>query len=275
MKKVIVRLGLLCAITLLFVTCSKIDWDFFRHQSKKDCDLQSYNLSFYKEPAPFLFKKKYNGSGDRITEIEFNIFSIVPNASPYKLRLAYHGLAIYLINLNNEQDTTMKIYLNAKGRVKECFGKFRIDYTKFSYDAKNRLSNLEYAWGGPPVFNDTCEYDQYGNILRIYRPFQGERQGSFYKYDYSKKGKRQVYLDQLSHSDDFTLLQYLGFFPELEPVHVRTRVWMGYETYPYWWDRHLANHQFDAKGRLIQYDVFNSITDPQPHFQAFLNWNCK
>jgi hypothetical protein len=50
---------------------------------------------------------------------------------------------------------------------------------------------------------------------------------------------------------------------------------MGYESYPYWWDRHLANHRFDAKGRLIQYDVFNNIDDPGPHFQAFLNWNCK
>jgi hypothetical protein len=277
MKKNVFCTGLLCTITLLLATCNKIDWDFFRQQSKKDCDLQSYYLTLIDQaPDPFLFEKKYNAAGDRITEIKFTFFNLHPVEVPYKLRLAYHGLNIYLINMDNEQDTTMKIFLNSRGRVKKCIGKFVRDFTEFYYDAKNRLSNIETGFFDDHVLNETCEYDSYGNILSISRyDNTGVRVGHFYKYDYSKKTKRQFYLDEPASSDDVALLQYLGFFPELDPVHVRTHVRVGLETGSFLWGRYLTNHQFDPKGRLIGYDIANNMDGTDISFQAILNWKCK
>lgn len=276
MKKTFVHAGLLCTMILLFATCSKVDWHFLKQQGKKDCDVQSYTLSFPWQPsATTLFKKKYNASGDRISEIGFTFVSVGLPFTPYKARLAYHGLAIYLINVDNAQDTTMKIYLNAKGRVKECFGKFRVNYTKFYYDANNRLSSFDFDWG--IAIRNVCEYDQFGNILRIVRDGPGsDRFGSYYVYDYSRKAKRQFYRDAPSENDDFTLLHYLGFFPELEPVHVRTYTWMGTETEAYWYKQHITNHKFDSKGRLFQYDlVYYTEDSTYLNFQAFATWNCK
>lgn len=274
MKKKFLRTGLLCAMTLVCTTCNKRDWDFFEKMAKKDCDVQSYYLSFHDVPSPFLFEKKYNAAGNRITEIAFSFLDYAYDARSYQLRLVYHGKEIYLVDVNNPLDTAMKIYLNARGRVKECFGNFLVQYTKFDYDAHNRLSNVRYSWGFPT--NDTCVYDRYGNILRITNDQGGVHVGTFYYYDYSKKGRRQLYLDEPSHVADFTLLQYLGFFPELEPVHLRKRVLMGTEAHPYWWNKDIINHQFDAKGRLIRYDMVDSaFGEAYLDFQAFINWNCK
>jgi hypothetical protein len=277
MKKTILRTALLCIISMLLVTCGKIDWDFFRHQNKKDCDLQSYYLTLKDHaPHPFLFEKKYNATGDRITEIKFTLFNLHPVEVPYKLRLTYHGWAIYLVNVDNALDTTMKIYLNPKGRVKKCLGKLGIDYTQFDYDARNRLSNMTYGFGDEIVLSDTCEYDTYGNILSMTRfDYRDGRLGNFYKYDYSKKAKRQFYSDEVSANDDLTLLRYLGFFPELDPVHIRTHVRVGLETGSFLWEKYLVNHQLDAKGRLIRYDIANDINGADISFQAILNWICK
>jgi hypothetical protein len=276
MKRVFIRTGLLCTIVLLFATCNKIDWDFFRHQAKKNCDVQSYYLTLDHGPAPFLFEKKYNAAGNRITEIVCTFFNVIPLGSALKLRVAYHGLTIYLVNMDNPLDTTMKIYLNSKGRVKECVGTLGIHYTRFYYDANDRLRNVERSFGDGFILNDSCEYDSYGNILSITHS-QGSagRAGNFYQYDYSKKGKRQFYFDEPSTNNDFALAQYLGLFPELEPVHVRTHVRVGLEVGSALWDKYLAHHQFDAKGRLKQYDIVNNSSGTDLSFQAFVNWKCK
>ena len=40
-------------------------------------------------------------------------------------------------------------------------------------------------------------------------------------------------------------------------------------------EKYLANHQLDAKGRLIQYDIANNPGGADVSFQAILNWKCK
>jgi hypothetical protein len=275
MNSMLVRTGLLCTITLLFTTCNKIDWDFLRHHPKNDCDVQSYYLTLDHGPVPLLFEKKYNTAGNRITEIVCTFFNVISPDSALKLRVAYHGLVIYLVNAYNPLDTTMKIYLNPKGRVRECIGKLGMDYTRFYYDGNDRLKNIEADFGDF-IVKDTCEYDSYGNILSItHKDRSNVRVGNFYQYDYSKKGKRQFYHDEPGFSDDFSLAQYLGLFPELEPVHIRTHVRVGLEVGIFLWDKYLVNHQFDAKGRLKQYDIANDSGGTDLSFQAFVNWRCK
>ena len=53
----------------------------------------------------------------------------------------------------------------------------------------------------------------------------------------------------------FTLLCYLGFFPELNPVHIRTHVDLGPQNGFKYWNKNIFNHQFDSEGKLTKYDV--------------------
>ena len=93
------------------------------------------------------------------------------------------------------------------------------------------------------AFNDTIRYDNYGNVLSI---------GTMtYQYDYSKRPRQQFYCDDFMGDDEpFYLLQYLGYFPEINsPVNLRTYTSAVVFRGP------LTNHQFDGEGRLISYDL--------------------
>ena len=281
MSTFIVRMGLLFAIPLLFSTCYKIDWDFNGSHGKKDCQVQSYYLTPYGDglPIPFLFEKKFNHAG-RVTEINCSFNNILPfeNLIHFNLRVAYHGQEVYLINKESPYDTTLKVYLNAQGRVRECFGTSDfIAHNRFYYNG-NRLRAIEFF---TPYFDgrDTCEYDAYGNILSITSEdlFMGVRDGYFYQYDYSKKVKEQFYFDEIRDlNNDFALLQYLGCFPELTPVNLRTHTRLGLEIGSATYNKDLINHTYDAKGRLTGYDVVSFFEGtPSLFYKAKLNWMCK
>lgn len=281
MKCVIVRMGLLLSIPLLFSTCHKLDWDFFGSHGKKDCLLESYTLPFYGDLGyPFLFKKKFNRAGDRVTEINCSFNNILPieELIHYDLRVVYNDDEVYLINKADATDTTLKVYLNAHGRPRECIGKSDFIFRNRFFYHGNRLRAIEFD---TPEFSqrDTCEYDSRGNILSIsYRDnFSNMRIGYFYQYDYSKKAKQQFYFDEIRDlNNDFALLQYLGAFPELEPVNIRTHSRLGLEVGSAAWDKYLVNHRIDAKGKLLDYDVaFWNGSMPVPEFKASLGWKCK
>lgn len=279
MKKIIVRTGLFIAIPLLFSTCHKVDWyDVFGSQGKKDCQLQSYILDWdYDFGFPLLFEKKFNPAGDRVTEIHcsfHNVFSGI-GPVPFDLRVVYKGSEVYLINKKAPFDTTLKVFLNAQGRVRECLGTGYIFRNKFFYQG-NRLRALEYE--GLGFHRDTCEYDSRGNILSIAPPGPpGTRWGYFYKYDYTKKAKQQFYMEETRDlNNDFTLLQYLGAFPELNPVNVRIYTRSGPEVGPGGWRHPLLNHRFDSQGRLLGYDLgFEDGDSVIASSGASLEWKCK
>ena len=96
------------------------------------------------------------------------------------------------------------------------------------------------------AFNDTIRYDNYGNVL--------SHGTTRYQYDYSKKPRQQFYCDDFMGADEsFYLLQYLGYFPELNnPVNLRTY------TYTEEFSGPLTDHQFDGEGRLISYEFESS-----------------
>jgi hypothetical protein len=92
-----------------------------------------------------------------------------------------------------------------------------------------------------------------------------------YEYDYSKKGKEQFYSEDYQGNDwPFYLLQYLGFFPEVNsPVNIRTHIVGSGDYYGSFF-----NHTFDAEGKLISYDFGNppgTVGDPP---DVTITWNC-
>jgi hypothetical protein len=281
MKKIFTRTGLLLAIPLLFATCSKFDWDLFdKHHGKGDCQVASYSLFGAPHPdIPWLFKKKFNSAG-RVTEIECAFNTLVQGTDPgdLYLRLAYHGNRVYFINKKNPYDTVVKVFLNTQGRVTHTIGDGERMKNNWYYYRGNKLHIIEFNVADQSVHRSTCEYDNRGNILSIssINTYSNKRDGIFYEYDYSRNAKRQFYMDETRNMNfTFTLLHYLGFFPELNPVNVRTHVRVGLETEGYiLTNQTLVNHQFDAKGNLTQYDV---ITDSEQYFAGTpkLSWYCK
>ena len=97
-------------------------------------------------------------------------------------------------------------------------------------------------------------YDKFGNILSF--------NGNTYQYDYSRKAKQQFYCDDfMGNCEPFYLLQYLGFFPEVNnPPNIRTHV----ETTVFHGD--LTNHKFDHEGKLIGYDFYEPVS---------VAWDCR
>lgn len=279
MSRAIVRLGLLLAIPLLFSTCYKFDWDFNGSHGKKDCQVASYYLSIGDDyPFPFLFEKKFNHAG-QVTGVNCSFNNVLPfeELIHFNLRVAYHGPEVYLISKVSPYDTTLKVFLNAQGRVRECIGTSDFIFHNKFYYAGNRLRAIEFF---SPFFSsrDTCVYDAHGNILSItdVELSLGERNGYFFQYDYSRKVKQQFYFDEIrDRNNDFALLQYLGCFPELEPGHLRTHVRHGLENTAAVYDKDLINHTFDAKGRLTGYDVISPGGIPSLYYKARLNWKCK
>jgi len=260
-----------------FASCHKWDWDWF-DKSKTDCDVQSYYLTEigYGGPDPFLFEKKYNAARDRVTEITFTFLNLHPVEVPYQARLVYETDRFFAINKLNKKDTLMKVLLNSQGRVKKVYGKIHRDSIMFEYDHKQRLKVIaaEISAGGA-LSRDTCDYDDHGNILGITHRDMYGRVGYFYKYDYSRKAKRQFYLDEPVQHDEFALLQYLGYFPELEPKHVRIFSRIGLETGARLYEGHLTNHKFDSKGRLISYDSYHEEDFKYLYCSAIVNWKCR
>jgi hypothetical protein len=282
MKKIFIRTGLLLAIPLLFATCSKFDWDLFdKHHGKGDCQVASFSLSNPpRSDIPWLFKKKFNAAG-RVSEIECSFNNIANSADliHYKLRIAYHGDRVYLINKEIPYDTVTKLFLNSEGRVTKATGNIPYINNNRYYYSGNKLHVVEGDIAVGSTLRRNCEYDNRGNILSISSldPYSNERVGYFYEYDYSKEAKQQFYMDEVRNIDNtFTLLHYLGFFPELNPVNVRTHVRNGRENHYFVYDEYLLNHQFDANGRLMQYDIVN-YDGGQLRLKetASLSWKCK
>lgn len=281
MKRIARLIGLFAFIFLLTGGCNKIDWLNFPHPplSKNQCDVAEYRLSIYDNLGfPFLFKKTYDNAGD-IKEINASFFNIRPidQLIHYNLLVLNKGQKIYLVDKTNPADTILVITLNKQGRVQECVGKG--DYfppnSGFLY-RNNRL--VSFSWWG---IRDSCDYDSYGNILSIqpagnfYPGSKGD--GTFFEYDYSRKASQQFYLDEITNMNDgFSLLRYLGFFPELNPIHLRTAVNVGTEPGHYYWYKKMINHQVDNNGKLLGYDVGTSFNngDFDFSFHVTLTWNC-
>lgn len=280
MRNTFLRGTFILPLLLFMASCSKIDWNNVWHDGNKSksCDVESFLVDLDTPlPFPYLFTKQYDPSGKYIKEINasFNIIASLEDLPHYRLRLEYRPSKIYFIRMESPYDTVVTAWLNQQGRVIRTSSQNGTWESKFVY-RNNRLFSIQ--WPEAYGITDTCEYDAYGNILSIAHYvdyYFVDREGYFYEYDYSKQGKQQFYLEEIRFiNNDFTLMQYMGFFPELNPRHLRTRTLIGQKSFAF--GQYLANHVLDAKGKLLQYDIVTPPGQPQVTItQAHLTWNCK
>jgi len=68
-------------------------------------------------------------------------------------------------------------------------------------------------------------------------------------------------------------LQYIGLFPELQPVNLRTSTKVTWGNNYLAYQMNIGNHQVDGQGKLVSYDVMSPGSEQAiSHYN--INWSC-
>lgn len=263
------------ALVALLDSCSKgLPSKGFSDPLAGGCQVAEFHCDrfdqFFNPPLPYIFKKTYDSSGTVVKEMVFGFRNLEMPKDILGLMLDVtierKDRRVFLIRKDTAKsivrDTLYTIYLNREGRPDSCIGRTGSDPEfpwpageKEYYHYKNgRIQSLNwsinyvqnghiYSYPGA----DTVYYDKYDNPVKFGY--------NSYTYDTTRKGGSKFYLDDFTHIEvDFYVLQYLGYFPEINnPPNIRVTEWNpdGEDGGPLL----LTNQQFDAEGRLLGYGL--------------------
>lgn len=252
----------LVAIIVASVSCTKMD---------QDLDMTAAAAGIAVQRSGFQATEFLSSSVGVIPREQQTIFSAGADGSIAAYLLREEGLAtVRLIRIESEgqvaftsaakpSDTVLVAYFNSEGRVASVKQGDAADFNFLPanfYYKNGRLSNYDMDQDAV-LTKAEFSYDQRGNIVRISEKTGEESLAvTEYSYDPYNRAAAQVYQEVSgTFNNSFALLQYAGYFPELNPSSLRTRtrvVWDGdYEVY----NLRLANHKKDLNGLLTSYDI--------------------
>lgn len=271
------------ALTMLFNSCNKqFPQAGFFNPLIGGCQVAEYHVpqfdQYFPTPPPYLFRKTFDPSGKIVKEMACGFLNDdVPEfIAGYLLdvTIAQKDHRVFLVRADSGKkvapDTLATIYLNGEGRPDSCIGRpgsdpeagsnaYELEYYHYK---DNRLQTVQhdilYAGSDGLRFlkTDTVRYDKYGNPVSY--------GFSSYTYDYSRKAGQKFYADVfMGIESDFYLLQYLGFFPEINnPPNVR----MSEKNSDAAEGGPLAGQTFDAQGKLTGFSLQGEPIS--------ISWNC-
>ena len=270
------------ALFFLFNSCGKeFPRDGFFNPLIGGCQVAEYHNPqfdpFFPARPPYLFRKTFDPAGKVATGMACGFANDnVPQSLPSFLldvRIAQKDRRVLLIRADSGKtvvpDTLVTIYLNREGRPDSCIGRpgsdpeegtgYEWEYYSYKDGRIQVIKHTTFHEGDPGYLfsgTDTIHYDKYGNPVSY--------GFNTYTYDYTRKGGQKFYLDVFMGGEaDFYLLQYLGFFPEVNnPPNLRTAEFNSdaAEGGP------LGDQQFDAQGKL---------TNIGPQIGGIsITWNC-
>jgi hypothetical protein len=195
------------------------------------------------------------------------------------LNLITSNTTIAFVNAAAPADTILVATLNARGKVEKITQGNKPDYmflpTTFEYN-NDRLTAMNITLGSNTTKSNFF-YDNQNNITSIEdQPTPSVSVPGKVSYGYTtQKAAQQFYMDEpRGYSwNSFSLLQYAGLFPELNPTNLRTstKVLWGnnYQAY----NMNIANHQLDGNNNLTSYEVLNPGSS-EVASKYNLGWNC-
>jgi hypothetical protein len=282
------RLSAISLLTgsLIFSSCQKnqlvpegtSESELLRTSANKTCAVTEFRGMYNTSPTPqeeIVYSKTYSGNGkvEKITAAIYSGGGIV-GSSTYSINWKKDRIALIYAGT---ADTLLVIELNQKGRVVTTRDGNKADFqylpTSFDY-ANNKVNAMKIHFSGTDLLAD-FHYNN-GNITRIDDIGDGTSPGKIeYQYATGSKIKQQQYFDEPRKFswNTFTLLQFLGLFPELDGENLRTRTTVDWGNNYIAYDKVLVNHQVDPNGRLLQYAVTDP-TDGTISSRYFLNWSC-
>ncbi|HEY0356785.1 MAG TPA: hypothetical protein VGC29_11300 [Flavisolibacter sp.] len=265
------------------------------------CDFSKVIVQAAEQGPEVWIKKQYDNYG-RIISVKGVFFQTVGVGSFPLLKIKYRPGKIILLN-ESETDTMVVYYLDRKGNPAWSLS---INMYQFTYEHpsttgfvntseaiatdqtwllryryhQGRISEIQKAHISEvgPGYDTTWldehrfSYDHKKNLLKLVQPkliFGGPPSSMSYYYDHSRKAKAQYYPDS-KWFPEINLPEYLGLFPELNPVNVLVKA--------YWQDLSWTDlngpifykhHAFDTQGRLVSYQSYRWW--PQ---RWKLKWNC-
>jgi hypothetical protein len=284
MKRSLTYVTLLAGTAFSLFSCQKVnnireDLEEKKNKTKDLCLISSFTYSNSSVPTQSIFTNHFDLSG-RSLEVEAGIFSggsIVSN-KPFSIKWGSGRLAF--MDANATQDTILIAFFDSKGKIEKIFPGNKPSQhflpTTFQY-SNNRVSSMGITLAGNTE-TTYFDYDVKGNISSITDapttsvPIPGKVE---YGYASNEKAKSQFYFDEPRKFswNSFTLLQYVGFFPELQPVSLRTSTKVSWGNNYQAYYMNIANHQMDQGGKLVSYDIVspgggNAIS----HYN--INWTC-
>jgi hypothetical protein len=287
MRKLLPSMPVLTGLALLCFSCTRINEVVQAEELKakpgKKANCEALSFHSRSESVEFIqhittFKKGVEASTGKTSRI------LAGRSGPgivdsIDLTLHWRENSVAFTKTDSPQDTLLVVNLNKKGDpVSVVAGNSpdpQFPSTQFEYKAQ-KLTAIKVPFGGK-TFSSVFSYDNKGNLVRI----QDEKFGSAtpgrvdYQYDLSSKAVQQVYQDAPRPFiwNTFSLLEYAGFFPSLQPTNLRTRTVVTWEDNYVVYDLKIANHQIDAGGNLVAYDVVNP-TDNKRVMSHTIGWTC-
>ena len=286
MKKSLCYSALIAGTALVFFSCQKTDAlkesnlsEKSAKSKKSSCLISSLSYSNSNLSNQTIFTNHYDGSS-RITQVDAGIFSGGSVLSSISLNIYRSQNGIAFVKTGTATDTVLFAFVNSKGRIEKIVpgNTAKADFlpTSFEYNG-DQIAAMHISLAGN-IETSYFNYDTKGNCTSIADAPTPDVQvpgKTEYEYATNEKAKQQFYLDEPRKFswNSFSLLQYIGLFPELQPVNLRTatKVMWGnnYQAY----NMKIANQQMDGQGKLISYDIIHPQTGKTvSHFN--INWNC-
>jgi len=218
-----------------------------------------YGIPVYTNPT---FSKKFDGQG-KVTSAVLPIFFHEWGRTPRTLdtaevEISYTSNQMIVSRARKTSEVLMTATFDEHGRIFEATGQGEIwGTTNFSYEDGRLIA----------INTDPVTYDEQGNVTQIGHDagyidpnsyfFMGS--GETYTYDLTKSATNQWYLNEGYFGNVFAWLDFLGFFPELQPKNLRISTLSRIMIFPTDFDyfpNNFGRHIIDNKSNLTSYNGF-------------------
>ncbi|HYF32034.1 MAG TPA: hypothetical protein VD993_13015 [Chitinophagaceae bacterium] len=274
--------GLLLASSTILFSCEKTDLvpenpETVEKKKDADCEVTAFRYNANTGSGTtnqYVFKRQNDPSTGRLSQIITAVYQGGAITSTLTFDVRWANNSIVFLKAGSATDTVLVASLNAQGKPIDVVAGNAPDanYLPTSFEYNNtRLSAMKITLGSNLLVSRFA-YDGKGNCTSIQDDGQGSMTPGRVEYTYgNKKADRQLYLDEprIFSWNTFSLLQFSGLFPELQPAQLRTGVKVFWANNYKVYDVNLVNHHVEG-GNLQRYEVsFPGSSVTIPYFSDF------
>lgn len=272
--------GLMLISSTILFSCTKTDISGetvpeVNSKKKIDCQVTAFRYT-NAEGNKYVFKKQIDPSTGNLKQITAALYQGGAITSTINLDVHWNTNSVAFIKSGSATDTVLVASLNADGKPVNVVAGNTPDFnylpTSFEYQ-NNRLSAMNVSLAGN-INVSRFSYDNKNNCTLIQDDSRSGEVPGRVEYTYeNRRADQQMYLDEpRPYSwNTFSLMQFAGLLPELQPTNVRSsvKVWWAnnYKVY----DVQLTNHNVNA-GTLVKYDV--TFTGGSTSIPYFIDTQC-
>jgi hypothetical protein len=275
--------GLLLASSTILFSCKKTDlpadYEQVVEKKKATCEIASFRYNTATEngtETKYVFQKQNDPATGKLKQVIAAVYQGGAIMNTVVFDVHWNAGSVAFLRAGTTTDTVLFASLNAQGKPADVVVGNTPDFnylpTSFEYN-NNRLAAMKIQNAGQ-VLVSRYQYDGRNNCISIIDDALASEIPGHVEYAYdSRKVDQQVYLDEPRPFswNTFSLMQFSGFFPELQPATLRSGVKVFWANNYKAYDVQLVNHQI-VDGKLTQYEVsFGGTSTPTARF---IDWQC-